>query len=646
MSEDKKTTPAQDDKVEPAEKQKPESTEETKAPESTEGRKPESAEEKGPEQAEERSSESAEEKGPEQAEEKEEAEQGEEAERSEGEAKQEEAGPTEPSADATASPEDTGRRLKLSINSIAFTALTIIGLILINVVSANVYERADLTEDNLYTLSDSSKKLVKKLPRDLTVKLFVSETLLPGYRETARYIKDLLEEYKTASNGRFKWEVIHPELSDKFKKAAERYGIKPFVARAKSATAMEARTISFGMVISYNKPDGGEEVEVLPRLVPGIERNIEYLITERIKRLSVKRKQILFISGHQEFPGQHRQKIEEFLQKLFNQYTVKIGPISGDKGIPEGTDVVVGITPQTPYSQKELEAIDEFVMKGDKGALFMVDGLVRRQQRRMPNQKIPPIFMAAKHGLNDLLSAWSIEINADVVMDHQLQLFPTSQGVIFHPAIPAIRLKGLKQPVTPFIASSLSVNKAFLGERSEGKPYKILPLLASTQRAWTQKPPFFFNVQKKPRPPEGVKLQGYLLGVLAEGRLPSMGSGEAKEKKEGGPERSASASRVAVIGDSDMLWLSLKSRGNRLFVGNRIFLQNLMDRLAQDVTLIELRNKMAENRDLELPEEPEERRSTIRAVKAINMLGVPLLVVVLGVILWSVRKSRRSNPKL
>jgi ABC-type uncharacterized transport system involved in gliding motility auxiliary subunit len=533
-----------------------------------------------------------------------------------------------------------GRRLRIGINSIVFAVLTIVGLILVNVVAARVYERVDLTEDELYTLSDASRKLVKKLPRKLTIKLFVSEKLVPGYNETSRYIKDLLEEYRAASNGKFKWEVIHPEISDKFKKAAERYGISSFVAKATSTDALEARKITFGMAIVYNKPEGGEEVEVLPRLFPGIERNIEYLITERIKRLTVKRRQILFISGHQEFPGQHQKKIEKFLQQLFNQYTVKVASIKGKKEIPKGTDVIVAVTPQTPYSTEELKKIDQFLMKGKRGALFMVDGLIRQKQRRMmPNQKVPPIFMAGRHGLDPLLETWGIQINNDVLMDQQLQLFPTKGGIIFHPAIPAIRLEGIRQPVTPFIASTLELKKAYLGKQS-GKPFALLPILASTQRAWTQKPPFFFNVRKKPRPPEGEPLRAYIIGVLAEGRLPSFKS------KASGTERAASKVRVAVIGDADMLWLSLRSQGNRMFAGNRIFLQNLMDRLAQDETLIKLRNKIAQNRDLDLPEDPDERLTLIRTIKAANLVGLPLLVLIIGIVLWAIRRSKRANPRI
>ena len=525
---------------------------------------------------------------------------------------------------------DKGRRLSFGLNTVIFAALVIVGLVLVNVVSSRVYERADLPDDGLYSLSDSSKKLVKKLPRDLKVKLFVSKELLPGYTSTARYVKDLLDEYKNASNGRFKWEIIHPELDEKYKKEAERYGVKSFVARAKSANALEAKTITFGMVIEYNKPDSGDSVEVLPRLFPGIERNIEYLITERIKRLTVKRKKILFVSGHGEFPARAQEKVKGFLQGMFNQYEVVIGQVN--KKVAKDVDILVLMTPKKPFTPAEVKHVDEFLMRGDKGALFLVDGMVRRQQQRMmPNQRMPNIFMAAQTGLENLLDNWGVKINANIIMDQQLQLFPTKRGMIFHPAIPAVRIPGLKKTVTPFLISSLKVDRVYLGERAKGKPFVILPIMASSSKSWSQKPPFIFDLKRKPRPPSGVKTKAFILGALIEGRLPSVESKEGQQ-----PKRAKSKVRVAVIGDADMLWLSRQMRGNA------IFLQNVMDRLAQDEVLIKLRNKTAQDRALSLPDS----RTKILGIKLANMLGLPLLVILMGIVFSLIRRARRRRSQI
>ncbi len=531
-------------------------------------------------------------------------------------------------------------KFSIGFNSILFGLLVVLGLVLFNYVASRVYKRADLTDDKLYTLSDAYKQLVKNLQRPLHVKLFVSEKLLPGYRETAQYIEDLLDEYKNASNGKFHWEVIHPEAKDEYRKEADRYGIKPFVARAKSATALEARTITFGMAISYKKPGKDEKTEVLPRLFPGVERNIEYVISERIKRLTVHRKKILVMTGHNEFPMQQQAKIKDYLQQMFSQYTVETYSLKGKSDLPDNADMILVMTPQTPYSKEEVAKINRWLMKG-KAALFMLDGMVRQRRQMMMQNRMPPIFMGAKNGLEDLLKNWGVTINQDIVMDHQLQLFPVGKRVIFHPAIPAIRVPGMKATVTPFLASSISVNKAYLGKKTD-KPFHILPLLSTTAKAWTQKPPFIFNIQVKPKPPAGTKLEAYLIGVAVEGTLPSLpedasAKKDAKDaKKDATPKQSLKTARVVVIGDADMLWLS------RQMPPNMLYLQNIMDWLAQDETLVKLRNKMAQDRTLDLPDD----RSTIVLIKTANMLGLPLLVLLAGFVLWAKRRSSRRRAKV
>jgi len=535
------------------------------------------------------------------------------------------------------------RKLTIGINAIVFAVLVVVGLVLVNVVSARVYSRGDLTEDNLYTLSSSSKKLVKSLPRPLHVKIFVSEKLLPGYRETAQYIEDLLDEYKNASNGNFKWEVIHPELKDEYKKEAERYGIKAFVARAKAAHALEARTITFGIVLSYTAPGKAEQVEVLPQIFPGIERNIEYLLSERIKRLTVRRKKVLVLTGHGEFPIRQQDKVKQFIQSLFNQYEVQMYPITGKTSLPDNADILLVVTPSRPYTKKEDKLINDFIMKG-KSALFMIDGLTKRQRPMMMMQKsrMPPIFVGGHSGLENLLKTWGVTINQDIVMDHKLQIFPVGRRVVFHPAIPAIQVRGIRGTVTPFLASTLSVKQAYLGKNKK-EPYHILPLMVTSSKAWIQKPPFIFSIQSKPRPSAGTKLKAYLLGVAVEGSLPSFAAStetkdatDTKDAAKPAPKHSTGTARIVVIGDADMLWLT------RQMMPNRVFIQNVMDWLAQDEMLVKLRNKMAQDRSLTLPES----RAKILLIKLANMVGLPFLVILAGLILLATRKMRRKNAEL
>ena len=83
------------------------------------------------------------------------------------------------------------------------TYLCIVGaiLIILNVVSRNIFFRWDLTDNKMYSLSESSKSVVGKIDDRLTMKVYFSDNLPGEYGNNERYLQDILEEYAAYSNG-------------------------------------------------------------------------------------------------------------------------------------------------------------------------------------------------------------------------------------------------------------------------------------------------------------------------------------------------------------------------------------------------------------------------------------------------------------
>src|SRR5689334_2340175 len=93
------------------------------------------------------------------------------------------------------------RRKEFALTSASGLLLLAIVLILLNVVANWAFLRFDLTSRHAYSLSPSSKKLVKAIDDKILVKAYFSPDLQPPYDTLARYTKDLLAEYKSASHG-------------------------------------------------------------------------------------------------------------------------------------------------------------------------------------------------------------------------------------------------------------------------------------------------------------------------------------------------------------------------------------------------------------------------------------------------------------
>ena len=112
--------------------------------------------------------------------------------------------------------------------------------------------KVDMTEEKLYTLSNGSKDILKKLNTPLTLKLYYSKTSANKGTEGLRifnnyffYVKDLLEEYVAHSRNNLRLQVIDPRPDTKEEEEASTYGLKKF-------QLTETEKYFFGLVVENN----------------------------------------------------------------------------------------------------------------------------------------------------------------------------------------------------------------------------------------------------------------------------------------------------------------------------------------------------------------------------------------------------------
>src|SRR5262249_34263777 len=107
-------------------------------------------------------------------------------------------------------------------NALMYAFFVIGAVVLLNLIGTRVFGRVDLTENRIYTLSQASKDLVKTLPDYFSIKAFISNDLPPELKTVSRYVRDLIDEYKTSSNGKFTWSAIDPGTDKKLEEEAGR----------------------------------------------------------------------------------------------------------------------------------------------------------------------------------------------------------------------------------------------------------------------------------------------------------------------------------------------------------------------------------------------------------------------------------------
>lgn len=150
-------------------------------------------------------------------------------------------------------------------------------LILLNLVCSKAFFRIDITGEKAYSLSPSSKQIVKTLEQPLSVKVFFTKNLPAPYNTVEQYVKDLLVEYKGNANSNFSWKSFDMSKKEN-EQLARGYGLSQVQIQELKNNEVGFKQAWMGIAVSY-----GDSTEVIDSLssVDGL----EYAITTTMSRL-------------------------------------------------------------------------------------------------------------------------------------------------------------------------------------------------------------------------------------------------------------------------------------------------------------------------------------------------------------------------
>lgn len=184
------------------------------------------------------------------------------------------------------------RTQKLRFNYRLFAALAGANVLLLNFWLAPVASaRVDLTKHQIYSLSNVTKSLVRSIDNPLLIRGYISEKTHPLLAPLVPQIRDVIEEYAAASQGRVKAEFLDPKDDPELEKEAnQQYSIKSFPFRIQSRNEAAVVNSYFSILVKY-----GDQYEVLgfDQLIEvnasGTDvdvrlRNLEYDLTRAIKK--------------------------------------------------------------------------------------------------------------------------------------------------------------------------------------------------------------------------------------------------------------------------------------------------------------------------------------------------------------------------
>ncbi|HEX5612823.1 MAG TPA: GldG family protein, partial [Burkholderiales bacterium] len=500
----------------------------------------------------------------------------------------------------------------LLYSAIGLVAL-FLALVAFNYLASRFAVRADLTEGNLYTLSEGTKKILRGLDAPVKVRVYISqgEQVPVQLRSYAQRVDDLVREFKSVAGSNLVIEKYDPKPDSEEEDAAQLDGIE-------SQQLMSGEQFYLGLAVSRL-----ERKQTLPALNPARERLLEYDLARAIARVGSTQQPTIGLMSSLPVLGEKfnpftRQSSEPWvlaneLKRDFNVRQVNMTASSIDKDL----NVLLLIHPRD-ISEATEYALDQFVLRGGKLIVF-VDPYAYFDQQPSP---MPGVGGGGTSStLPRLFKAWGIEMNPGKVIADVV--YASGQGNRYTPTVLTLNRTALNREdvATSQIETLLyAFGGAFhvkpaqglqVTELAKSSPNSMLVdnvVATSSGEAATKG----FKPEDKSRP-LALRLTGKFPTAFPQGRPKveeTAAAKDAKPKPEAPADpplkESAKENSVILVADTDMLQDGAavdiqEVFGRRIVIpsnGNLAFAQSMVEQLASGDELISLRSRAASFRPL------------------------------------------------
>lgn len=475
--------------------------------------------------------------------------------------------------------------------------LSFLVFILANYVVSLFSFKIDLSFGKAYSLSSSTKKIIKNLDDVLNIKFFVSSDLPVRLLPLKNEILDFLKEYQKEGKGKIIVKVLDPKKDESAKNQAQEAGLPTLQFSELQQNKYQVSSIYFGLVLSY-----GTKKEILPQ-VTNLE-DLEYNLTSQIFKMTKKEVEKIAILGKEEKFNPQEDDLLSFKNAAKQQFVLDFIDVSSSSATKEIDKiykaVIVFDNNQKEYDSQEITAIKNYLQKGGKG-LFFVDGVWVKDNL----QAVP-----AKHNLFSVFADFGIEVKKNLLLSSSSELVNFGNQLFqFITPYPFWIKTSVFSQNQPFFSNIQQLLFPWVSEIEIKDKNKALPLVFTSKKSWEQKESFILDPQSIPEPnPKDLKQ--------------FITSSYAKNKNQG---------EIVVIPSSRFIQERYLSRTN----DNLEFTLNLLNNLAAKGALSGIRQRVV--LFYPLPELSENQKDLF---KYLNIFLLPSIFGLLGVFRLKKRASQ------
>lgn len=561
--------------------------------------------------------------------------------------------------------------------------LGLVTIIFINVLGYFFFVRVDLTEEKRYSLSVSTKKLLKEIDEVVFVRCYLDGDMPAEYKALKNETKEMLDQFR-AYNPNIEYEFVDPngfenrtERDEFYRRLFER-GLSPInIKTTKSNTQVQQYIFPYidivhkgrtyiAPLLSSKKGVAGEGI------IAGSIENLEYNIYSSIRSIvNAKKDKVVFLYGHGELPVEN---IYDFVSSLSEYY--EVDSITINEKLNSLTDRIydtvdlskvtienkykcmIVAKPTSIFSYKDLYIIDQYIMHGGK-VLWLLDALNVSMDSLQAQSST--VAISNFTGVDDILFRYGAKVNTNLIMDLQCAKVPIVTGQYqdnmpqmsyypwnFFPEIHPNSNHIISDKISPvkmeFVSSidttASQAEKTVLLYSSNGTRIMNAPVNVSLNMLKQKQDAKLFNAGSKP---VAMLLEGEFVSAFKNRLTATM-----EENTQIAFKDFSDTTAMIVVADGDickndfingqLLPLGYDKYTRQMY-GNKEFLVNCVNYLCGDVDLIPLRSREVIMRKLDTAKIERERTFW----QVINVVVPVVIILLVGLVLTIFRKKKYSR---
>ncbi len=572
-------------------------------------------------------------------------------------------------------------RKNLKKNQLTSFVITLVVIIVVNIIASFIYTRFDLTSEKRYTLSDTSKEILRNLDDYVYFRIYLEGEFPAGFKKLRKETKEMLDEFRAYSKF-IDYDFINPSESNDAAERNETYkilyqsGLNPTELSIQTKDGAQQIVIWPCALVSYKNKElpldlldtqvGKSSQDALNNSA----QNLEYKFISAIKDLSqMEKPNIAFIEGHGELTDKEVYDITQSLSKKYNVDRIAINEQitalnkrteRSDSSIVISAryDAIIIAKPTQPFSEKDKFIIDQYIMRGGK-VLWLVDPVFATMDSLQSSESTMGNSLDVK--LDDMFFKYGVRLNKNLLLDFNSAAIALRTGQMggqaqieyfrwyYFPLLNAASNSNIVKNINPIKADFVSSIEPVISDSDVQK----IPLLKTSDYTKVSAAPVFISLSMLRQNPDKriFSQQSQNVAYLLKGKFESLYANRMTsaivESEEIGFMPSGEETSMIVVADGDIIRNQFHipkgyplplgfDQYTQITYGNKEFIENAISYLVDGEGLIGIRSRELKIRLLDM------NKVNDNAIlwQVVNVIIPSAIIVVFGFVLALIRKRK------